>query len=284
MRRMAIGAGLAFAMFVSAAVPAAAQQRPLVTQDPEVVSAGQVLAEAGFDYGRDQSFPASGLKGNLLRLPVLGLSVGLSSFAEVQVSGGFYDRLTIGSRTSAPLSGMLDVPGTSSSDIEDLVVATKIRLVPESAGVPAIGLRLATKVPFASNESGLGLGTTDFYASLLGAKTIQSVRVVGNVGIGILGDPTRGDEKTNVLTYGISIARAMTDAVEVVGEVNGRATMGEATPAPGAESRAVVRVGARYTWGATRFDAGVLFGLTTRDPSVGVTAGLTWVFRAFDVK
>ena len=40
------------------AVPAFAQQRPLVTEDPEVVGAGRVLLEGGIDYGRDVLFPA----------------------------------------------------------------------------------------------------------------------------------------------------------------------------------------------------------------------------------
>jgi hypothetical protein len=30
-----------------------------------------------------------------------------------------------------------------------------------------------------------------------------------------------------------------------------------------------------------RFDAAALVGMTARDPSFGVTAGFTWVFRAF---
>jgi len=54
---------------VLAAAPVAAQQRPLVTEDPEVVGAGLVLIEGGFDYSRDIVYPASGLQGNLLRLP-----------------------------------------------------------------------------------------------------------------------------------------------------------------------------------------------------------------------
>ena len=50
------------------------------------------------------------------------------------------------------------------------------------------------------------------------AKTVQSVRVVGNVGFGILGDPTEGDRQNDVLTYGLSFARAVTQA----GRVRGR--------------------------------------------------------------
>ena len=80
---------------------------------------------------------------------------------------------------------------------------------PRPPGRPSFGVRFATKLPNASNESGLGLDTTDFYASILVGKTVGSVRMVGNVGFGILGDPTRGDRQNDVLTYGISVrARA----------------------------------------------------------------------------
>ena len=70
---------------------------------------------------------------------------------------------------------------------EDIVVATKIRMVGEGVARPAFGVRFATKLPNASNESGLGLDTADVHASVLVAKTVQSVRTVGNVGLGILG-------------------------------------------------------------------------------------------------
>src|SRR5213592_1405307 len=85
---------------------ASAQQRPLVTEDPETVGAGNVLIEGGFDYAWDAEFPASGVKGNLLRLPLLGFSVGVSSIAEIQVDGGLHNRLSITDvDPSAPLAG-----------------------------------------------------------------------------------------------------------------------------------------------------------------------------------
>ena len=37
----------------------------------------------------------SGLKGNLWRMPTLGVSFGISSIAELQIDGGLYDQLTI---------------------------------------------------------------------------------------------------------------------------------------------------------------------------------------------
>ena len=264
--------------------PAAGQQRPLVTEDPETIGSGLILFEGGFDLQREVFYPVSGLQGDLLRMPVLGLSFGLSSIAELQIDGGFYNRLTVNSRQPAPLSGMLDFTGNQTTDVEDIVIATKVRLLSETPGRPAIGVRFATKLPNAGNESGLGLDTTDFHALFLIGKTVQSVRVVGNAGLAILGDPTRGDRQGDVLQYGLSVARAVRQGVEIVGEINGRfqPTDDAATP-PGTESRSAMRIGGRFTHRTIRFDAGLVLGLTSRDPSFGLTAGLTWVFRGFSV-
>ena len=269
--------------FLGLAVPAAAQQRPLVTEDPETVGAGRVLLEGGIDYGRDIFFPASGLTGNLLRAPLIGVSVGLSSIAELQIDGGLFNSLSVTDRRPAPLSDMLDFDGDSTSDVEDIVVATKVRLVAEGTRRPSFGVRFATKLPNASNENGIGLDTTDFYVTGLAAKTVQSIRVVGNLGLGILGDPTRGDRQNDVLAYGLSLARALTNATEVVAEVNGRAHVSSGTAPAGTESRSALRFGGRYTQGLVRVDAGVIVGLTSRDPGIGFMAGATYVFDAFRV-
>ena len=263
---------------------AAAQQRPLVTEDPETIGAGNVLIEGGFDIQREVFYPVSGLQGNLLRLPVLGVSFGLSSIAELQIDGGLYNRLSVTSRQRAPLSSHLTFTGDTTSDVEDIVVATKIRLLSEKAGRPAFGLRFATKLPNASNENGLGLDTTDFHAMLLIGKTVESVRIVGNAGLGILGDPTRGDRQGDVLTYGLSVARAVRQGVEIVGEINGRfSPRDEEDQPPGSDNRAAVRVGARITHATVRLDTGIFLGVTSRDPSFGFTAGVTWVFRGFTI-
>lgn len=274
---------VALAIVAAAARSASAQQRPLLTEDPEPIGAGRVLVEGSFDAAHDINYPVSGLKGNLIRLPTFGISVGLSSIAELQIDAGFYDRLTITDRQPGPLSSLLDITGGSTHDVEDTIVATKIRLMPEAEHQPALGLRFATKLPNASNESGLGLDTTDFYASLLGAKTVQSIRVVANVGVGILADPTSGNRQNDVLTYGLSFARAVTQQAELVGEINGRASTRSGDPLPGTESRGLLKLGGRFTTGMLRLDAGVFFGLTTIDPSIGGTVGFTYVFNAFRV-
>jgi hypothetical protein len=257
--------------------PVAAQQRPLATEDPEI------LLEGGIDYGRDIFYPASGLTGNLLRAPLIGISFGVSSIAELQIDGGLFNNLSVTERRDAPLADMLDFDGATAQDQEDIVVATKIRILSETTRRPSVGVRFATKLPNASNENGMGLDTTDFYATGLVAKTVRSIRIVGNAGLGILGDPTRGDRQNDVLAYGLSFARALTNAIEVVGEVNGRANFrGDETPV-GTESRSALRFGGRYTQGVVRVDAGVLVGLTSRDPAIGFTFGATYVFDAFRI-
>jgi len=270
-------------MLMLSATAAFAQQRPLVTEDPETVGAGRVLVEGGLDYATDVVYPASGLEGRLLRFPLIGFSVGVSSIAEIQIDGGLYNRLSITSRSPAPLASVVTALGSTTSDVEDIVIGTKVRIVPEGVHRPAFGFRFATKLPNAGNESGLGLDTTDFVASVLVGKTTRSVRIVGNIGMAILGDPTVGDRQNDELAYGLSLARALTNEVELVGEINGRINSRNGQPPPGTESRGMFRFGGRYTIGSWRADGAVMLGITNVDAGVGVTAGFTYVFDAFRV-
>lgn len=269
--------------WLAGSAAAVAQQRPLVTEDPETIGAGLVLIEGGIDSFRDVFFPVSGLEGNLLRFPSLGVSLGISSIAELQIDGGPYQRLNITERHEAPLSELVTATGDTTSDVQDLVIATKIRLASETAGRPAIGVRLATRLPNAGNENGLGRDTMDFFVSALLGKTVESIRVVGNIGVAILTDPTMGGRQNDVMTYGVSLARAVAEGVEVVGEVNGHLNMRDEDLPPGTESSGAIRVGGRFTRGTVRVDGAVIIGMTSRDPGFGLTGGFTWVFRGFTV-
>jgi hypothetical protein len=267
-------------LLTSFAATASAQQRPLVTEDPETIGLGVVLIEGGIDYQRSVFYPLSGLEGNLTRIPTLGASFGIGSIAELQIDGGLYNHLAVTSRQPAPFSRALDFTGDSTGDIEDITIGAKIRIAAEKPGQPAVGVRFATRLPNAVNESGLGLDTFDFYSSLLIGKTVESVRIVGNAGIGILAEPLDGTSQNDVFTYGASFARALPQGVEIVGEINGRLNIRNDGAPPGTESRGAFRIGVRVTNGAVRVDGGIILGITSRDPSFGVMGGLTWVVRA----
>jgi hypothetical protein len=274
---------VALVAVLGCAAPAIAQQRPLQTEDPETIGAGRILLETGIDYERDYFLPVSGLRGNLLTVPTIGVSIGVSSIAEIQLDGAVYQKLSITEQVPfAPFSKLLKLDGDSTADVDDLNIGMKVRFLSETAGRPAMGLRFSTRLPNASNESGLGKDIQDFSASLVFGKTVQSVRVVGNVGILILGNPVTTAAQDDLLAYSLSVARAISPAAEVVGEFVGRANFANIVT-PGAEDRGLLRFGSRYTISGVRFDAGVLLGLTPRDPEIGFTAGLTWVFDAFKI-
>ena len=262
---------------------AAAQQRPLVTEDPRTVGGGQILVETGVDWMRAVAFPVSGLRGDLVSGPTIGISVGVGPIAEIQIDGSPYRQLSITERRPAPLSPILKVDGTTTSAVDDVVIATKLRLLNERGGRPSVGLRFATRLPNASNESGLGQDTTDFFMSVLVGKTIGRVRWVGNTGLAIVGDPIVAARQEDLLTVGMSLAAALGRGFEVVTEYNGRMNLAASSPVPGTENRGVARAGLRVTRGALRLDAAGLFGATSTDLDLGATAGLTWTFRAFSM-
>jgi hypothetical protein len=271
--------GIVLAALLGAIFPGSvrAQQRPLVTEDPETIGVNRVLVDAGFEFDTSQLYSAYGVKGDTVHGPTFGVSVGISPIAEIQIDGGLFQRLSVTERRPAPLNYVLDFTGDHASTLEDFTVATKIRISPESESRPAVGVRFGTKLPTAKRESAMGLGTTDFFASFLVARTMQSVRTVGNVSFLVLGNPQGAQESVHGLGYGISVARALTNAFEVVGEVNGRASpWGDAVPA-GLESRGALRLAGRYTYRLLRVDLGVLVGITSRDPGLGVSLGATYV-------
>jgi hypothetical protein len=266
-------------------LPAAglAQQRPLQTQDPDPIGAGQVLVGVGFDGGNDVLFPASGLKGTLTRVPVIGLAFGISPIAEIELTGGPYQHLDITNRYLVPLASEVTATGDSTHSVVDVSIGAKVRLLPETATRPAVAFLFSTSLPNSKHPSGLGLNTTNFFTGFAVGKTISGVRVAGNIGLGILPDPVVGQSQNDVLTYGLSLTRRVGRQIEVLGELAGRSSTRSGEPPPGTGSRRSLLLGARYSSGAMRVDAGMTFGMTEMDATVGVTAGVSWMFKAWSL-
>src|SRR5262249_5960201 len=228
----------------------------------------------------DMFYPLAGLQGNLWQLPVLGFVVGLSPITDFELSGGPYNRLDISGRRSAPLATLVIATGDTTHAVEDIVIATKIRLLPEADRRPGIGFRFSVRLPNAKHASGMGQDTTDFSASLLAGKTFASLRVVGNAGFTIMSEPLDAAKQNDVLMYGLLAADRLNSQAELLGEINGRWPTRNGIAPVGTESRGVVRLGGRYQRGPVRLDAAVLFGVTSIVPTVGVTAGISYVFTA----
>lgn len=273
---------LAVCWLVQGASTATAQQRPLQTQLPEGIGAGRVMVDVGAEVIGDVAFPASGLGGDLVRAAVTSVTVGLGAIVDVQVQASLVERLGIDERRDAPLADELVVEGAGSAGVGAVIVATKIRLLPEGARRPALGVRFATRLPTMSAEDGLGLDTTDVALTLLAARRAGPFRLAGHLGMAILASPLRGDSQNDVLLYGAAAQRAVGARMTVVAEAQGRVNVRRRVPV-GTESSGQARAGIRWRAAGGVFDAAVLAGLTPRDGHIGITAGYTRVFDAFRV-
>lgn len=262
------------ALVAGAARAAPAQQRPLVTQDPEVIGAGTVLVESGVETGSNIWYPVSGLTGDRVGVPI-GLSVGLGTVAELQIDGG-YQWLAIDRRDFAPLDSRVG-PGDRTSDVIDVTLAMKVRVLEEGARRPGIGVRFATELPNASNESGLGLDTLNFVGTILLGKDVAAFRVVGNLGVAVLSDVLQGSLQHDAVVGGASVTYTIRPSIDVVGEFAGRQVLFADRAPIGAEPRGQVRAAVRYTRGGWRADGGLVMGTTRQDPDIGVSVGLTWI-------
>src|SRR5947199_8906315 len=90
----------AFAVFIalSCALVANAQQRPLITEDVDIIPPGSFRIGAGVDFVQRARYPVSGLNGDLTRAGVISFTIGLAPNVEVQVEGVAQNFLSINSR------------------------------------------------------------------------------------------------------------------------------------------------------------------------------------------
>jgi hypothetical protein len=259
--------------------PVLAQQRPLPIETVEGPGTGNVVLQTSVDYTRAARFTLSGLEGNLWRVALVRIDVGLSSIADFELTGGLRDHLTITSRTPAVLSDLVQLTDPSSTGaFDDIIVGTKIRLLAEQSGTPGVAVRVATRLPNAKHPSGLGQDTTDFYSSLIVGQSISDTHVTGNLGVGILGDPLHGNRHVGSLLYGVALShKVMADRATLIVGLDGRTGPAE----PGLESRAIARVGAQWTHGPARVELDGTLGLTNRDGNLGMALTVGYTFHAF---
>jgi len=274
-RPIAIG----LALTIGGVRSAAAQSRPLPTEPVDGVGAGNIGLQAGVDYARDTQFTLSGLEGNLWRVALIRLDFGLSSIADLELSGGLRDHLQITSTHPAPLSDQLVLPNpTSTGAFDDIVVGTKIRLRQEENGVPGFALHVGTRLPNAKHPSGLGQDTTDFYARAIAGDSIGVLHVTVNAGLGVLGDPLNGSRHVSSFLYGTEISGPLAPRLALVVGGDGRTGPNE----PGLEARAIARIGFAWTNGPVRVNLSATRGLTNRDGKFGFAVSAGYVFHAFN--
>jgi hypothetical protein len=278
LKSIAISAAvLAFALSMAAA--ASAQQRPLLTEDVDIIPPGSLRIEAGIDFVQRARFPVSGLTGDLTRAGVIGINIGLAPNVEVQIEGVAQNFLSINSRGPSAIALSLPAGANSTNDIGDFTLWTKIKLRNETEHLPSVGFRFGVQLPNSNQARGLGLNQTNAYGQVLFGKKFgpnARVNTFGNLGIGILTAPTGLFTQNDVLTYGLAGIVRLNKQFSLAGEVNGRANTRPGSGPLGTESQGEARLGMQVRASGLRFDFAGIKGLTRLTPRSGLTVGVTY--------
>ncbi|HEX3559647.1 MAG TPA: hypothetical protein VHU19_10595 [Pyrinomonadaceae bacterium] len=269
----------AFALALGFGLSARAQQRPLITEDVDVLEPGALRVQVGIDFVQDAKFPASGLTGDLTRVGVIGLHVGLSPNVEFSIEGVAQNFLSINTRTASAFPLQIATGANTTHDTGDFRLSTKIKLRNETRRSPSLGFRFGVELPNSNQARGIGLNNTNAFGTILFGKKFGHdgrLNTFGNLGIGIYTAPTQLFTQNDMLLYGLAGLFRVNKSVSIASEINGRAnTRGKAAPL-GTESLGEFRLGVQVKAAGLRFDAAGIKGLTGFSPRTGVTFGITY--------
>lgn len=264
---------------LASATSAQAQQRPLITEDVDIIPPGSIRLEVGMDFMQGVKFPVAGLNGDLTRAGVIGVNIGLAPNVEVQIEGVAQNFLSINSRGPSAIPLEIAPGANSTNDFGDFTLWTKIKLRAETENGPSIGFRFGVQLPNSSQGRGIGLNQTNAYGQLLVGKKFGRngrVNTFGNLGIGILTAPTELFSQNDVVTYGLASIIRINHQFSIAGEVNGCMNTRPGSGPLGTESQGEARLGMQIRASGLRFDFAGIKGLTSQSPRSGITVGVTY--------
>jgi hypothetical protein len=258
---------------------AQAQQRPLLTEDVDIIPPGTIRIEAGIDFMQGATYTVSGLKGDLTRVGVVGVNFGMGPNVEFQIEGVAQNYLSINSRGVSAIPLSLAPGANSTNDTGDFTLWAKFKLRNETRRGPSLGFRFGVGLPNSNQARGIGINQTNAYGSILVGKKFGPdgrFNTFGNLGIAILTAPTQLFSQNDVLTYGAAGIFRVNKQFSIAGEVNGRANTRPGNGPLGTESQAEARLGMQIRASGLRFDFAGIKGLTSFSPNSGFTVGVTY--------
>ena len=278
-RRQLTYVGTVVLALITLSFTASAQQRPLITEDVDIIPPGTLRIEAGLDFMQSAKYPVSGLNGDLTRVGVIGVNIGMGPNIEFQIQGVAQNVLSINSRGPSAIPLNLAAGENSTHDTGDFTLWAKFKLRNETERGPSLGFRFGVGLPNSSQGTGIGLNQTNAYGQILvGKKFGQEGRfnTFGNLGIAILTAPTELFSQNDVFTYGAAGIFRINKQFSVAGEVNGRANTRPGNGPLGTESQSEARLGMQIRASGLRFDFAGTKGLTSFSPNSGFTVGVTY--------
>jgi hypothetical protein len=266
----------------SFAAPAHAQQRPLLTEDVDIIKPGVIRIESSIELLQNQMFPLSGLRGDVTKLADTRLSFGMAPNIEFQIEWTAQNFLSIDRRGTSAIALKLGANDSDTNDVGDVTVWMKMKLRNESRRAPALGFRFGVQLPNTDQSRGIGTNTTNFYGMVTAGKRALGGRLnlFGNLGLGILEAPLDEFTQNDVLLYGLAGIYTLSDRENIVGEVNGYHSTRNRAPL-GTEDFSEARFGAQIRALGLRWSAAGIVGLSDRAPRTGLTLGITYDWDAF---
>ncbi len=284
--RRSTSALYAFTMlFIGAVLTVSAQQRPLLTEEVDTVPVGSVRFAAGVDFIQDAKFPLSGLKGDLTRVGVINLTIGINTNIEFQVEGILQNFVSINSALSpSPIPLSMPPGSNSANDSGDFTISTKIKLRNETKLLPALGFKFGVTLPNSDQARGIGTNQVNAFGKVIIQKKFGKqysdkqyfANVFANVGLGIMPAPLQSFTQNDVLLYGVGGIFRINKSINFAGEVNGRASTRSGNAPLGTESVSELRLGTQIKASGLRFDTAAIIGLGKFSPRSGITFGVTY--------
>jgi hypothetical protein len=256
-----------------------AQQRPLLTEDVDIIPPGTIRIEAGIDFLQGAKFPVSGITGDLTRVGVIGVNFGMGPNVEFQIEGVAQNVLSFNSRGPSAIPLSLDPGANSANDTGDFMISAKFKLRNETRRGPSLGFKFGVQLPNSNQGRGIGLNQTNAYGSVLFGKKFGRdgrFNTFGNLGIAILTAPTQLFSQNDLITYGFAGIFRMNKQFSIAGEINGRANTRPGNGPLGTESQSEARLGMQIKASGLRFDFAGIKGLTNFTHNSGFTVGVTY--------
>src|SRR4029434_10320327 len=176
------------------------------------------------DFLQGAKFPVSGLTGDLTRVAVIGVNIGMGPNVEFQVEGVAQNALSINSRGPSAIPLNLLPGANSTNDVGDFILSAKFKLRNETRRGPSLGFRFGVELPNSSQGRGIGLNQTNAFGSIrVGKKFGHDGRfnTFGNLGMAILTAPTELFSQNDVITYGLAGIYRINKQFSIAGRVNG---------------------------------------------------------------
>ncbi len=251
---------LAFVFVLSVSFVLRAQQRPLITEDVDIIPPGTLRIQGGLDFLQD-------------------VNIGLAPNIEFQIEGVAQNFLSINTRQPGAIPLSLAAGVNSTNDVGDFTLWTKIKLRNETAHGPSLGFRVGVQLPNSNQAKGLGLNNTNAYGSILVGKKFghdARLNTFGNLGIAIITAPTALFTQNDMLTYGAAGIFRINKQFSLAGEINGRRNTRPGNGPLGTESQSQARLGLQIRATGLRFDLAGIKGIGNFSPRSGVTVGVTY--------